>query len=762
MKTQFKYLSIAMLIITGINGFAQTTNQLDLTQYVDPLWAADKHVWLGGHTFTGACVPYGMVKLGPDCNQKTTNSGYDNEGKIQGFSHVHVSGSGGNPKYGNVLVMATTGEVKTKNFGSMRKNELPTPGLFSVNYADYDIDAKFSATHSVGFHSYTFNKAGNANILFDLGSMLVWGNDTHWTQKLVGSEVRILSDREMQGYTRVRKGWGGGDAYTVFFYAIADTPCFKSGTWKSNNIHAGSQAEPDTNEPVGGFFNYNVTSGQTIRLKVGISFLGVEKAKQNLSKELNHWDFNKTVADSRSLWNKELNKIQITTNNDTTKKIFYSALYHTMHQPVNRTGENPKWKSDKPYYDDFFCIWDTYRVTHPLVTLINESKQVDIMNALTDIYENEGYMPDAWSGNSYAMTQGGSNADVLVADAFAKGLKGIDYEKCLQSMIKNATVPPGEYEKKQGRGGLPDYNTLGYVSTNYERSGSRTMEFAFNDYCIAQVAKGLNKNDVAEKYFKQANNWKNIWCSDIEAFGAKGFVMPRDKHGRFDKTMNLNKIGGIDGWTYEGNAWGYSFFVPHDVNEVLKYMGGAEKFEQRLDTFFTKTGRTGHPFLNDYFNINNEPDFMTPLYYNFIGKPWKTAEIIRKTIRLNYSLGLKGVTGNEDSGSMSGWYVFNTMGFYPVAGTDVYLIGTPSVSTVLTMENGKQIVIKTILPKKLKKGEEAMYIQSCKLNGQLYNKTWFRHSDIANGAVLEFVMGVKPSKWAVGGELPPSMSDNIK
>jgi len=652
--------------------------------------------------------------------------------------------------------------VKTKNYGSMRKNELPTPGLFSINYADYDIDAKFSATHSVGFHSYTFNKAGNANILFDLGSMLVWGNDTHWTQKLVGSEVRILSDREMQGYTRVRKGWGGGDAYTVFFYAIADTPCFKSGTWKSNNIHAGSQAEPDTNEPVGGFFNYNVTSGQTIRLKVGISFLGVEKAKQNLSKELNHWDFNKTVADSRSLWNKELNKIQITTNNDTTKKIFYSALYHTMHQPVNRTGENPKWKSDKPYYDDFFCIWDTYRVTHPLVTLINESKQVDIMNALTDIYENEGYMPDAWSGNSYAMTQGGSNADVLVADAFAKGLKGIDYEKCLQSMIKNATVPPGEYEKKQGRGGLPDYNTLGYVSTNYERSGSRTMEFAFNDYCIAQVAKGLNKNDVAEKYFKQANNWKNIWCSDIEAFGAKGFVMPRDKHGRFDKTMNLNKIGGIDGWTYEGNAWGYSFFVPHDVKEVIKYMGGAEKFEQRLDTFFTKTGRTGHPFLNDYFNINNEPDFMTPLYYNFIGKPWKTAEIIRKTIRLNYSLGLKGVTGNEDSGSMSGWYVFNTMGFYPVAGTDVYLIGTPSVSTVLTMENGKQIVIKTILPKKLKKGEEAMYIQSCKLNGQLYNKTWFRHSDIANGAVLEFVMGVKPSKWAVGSELPPSMSDNIK
>ena len=755
MKIPKLSMSILGLLLFGFTkSFAVTTTVSSLTQYVDPLWGADKHLWLGGHTFTGAAVPFGMVKLGPDCNQRNTNSGYDPDGKIHGFSHVHVSGSGGNPKYGNVLVMATSGDLNVKSYGSMRKNEQATPGLFSVNYADYNIDAQFSATHSVGFHNYKFNKAGTANILVDLGSMLIWEHDKHWTQKLVGSEVKILSDHEIQGYTRVRKGWGGGDAYTVFFYAVTDVPCVKSGTWKSVAIHENSGVEPDSNEPVGAYFTYNVSSGQTVKLKVGISFLGVEKAKQNLDKELNHWDFDKTVADARQLWNAELNKIQVNTTNETTKKIFYSALYHTMHQPVNRTGENPKWSSNKPYYDDFFCIWDTYRVTHPLITLLNERKQVDIVNALLDIYQNEGYMPDAWSGNSFAMTQGGSNSDVLVADALAKGLKGIDYELALKAMIKNATVPPGDIERKQGRGGLPDYNTLGYVSTDYERAGNRTLEYSFNDFCIAQVAKSVGKTDVADKYYKQANNWKNIWNPAVEHQGAKGFVVPRLKDGSFVKEWNLNKAGNMSEWTYEGNAWEYSFFVPHDVKELVRYCGGELKFEQRLDTFFVKKDKTGIPFLYDYFNINNEPDFMIPLYYNYIGKQSKTAQIVRKTLLENYSLGLKGVPGNEDSGSMSGWYIFNSLGFYPVAGTDVYLISSPVfASASVTFDNGKELVIKA-----KNASEKNIYIKSAKLNGNPLLRSWFRHSEVVNGSVLEFVMDNKPSNWGAG-ELPPSMSD---
>jgi predicted alpha-1,2-mannosidase len=423
-----------------------------------------------------------------------------------------------------------------------------------------------------------------------------------------------------------------------------------------------------------------------------------------------------------------------------------------------RTGENPNWNTGKPYYDDFFCIWDTFRATHPLYTLINSNRQVDMVNTLLDVYANEGYMPDARSGNCNGMTQGGSNSDVLIADAWMKGLKGIDYELALQAMIKNAEVPPGGNEDKEGRGGLPEYSTLGYVTPRTPRAGSRTMEYVFNDFCIATVARGLGKNDIADKYFRRANNWKNIWYSAVEDEGAKGFVIPRKADGTWQTDWNLHAVGSLEDWLYEGNSWEYSLYVPHDVAELIHYCGGPELFEQRLDTFFTKKSVSTNPYTSGYYNVSNEPGFLTPLLYNYIGKPWKSAERIRHIIAENYRTGIDGLPGNEDSGSMSSWYIFHTMGFYPVAGTDVYLIGTPAVSTSLTMENGKKINIKAILPENLKQGEEARYIQSCKLNGQPCNRSWFRHSDIANGAEIEFVMGTSPSAWATGGELPPSMS----
>ncbi|RZK68228.1 MAG: glycoside hydrolase family 92 protein [Pedobacter sp.] len=727
----------------------------DVAQYVDPFWGASENFWFGAHTFSGATVPYGMVKLGPDCNQKITNSGYDPKGKIHGFSHVHVSGTGGPPKYGNILVMATSGAVNVIDYASDRVNEKATPGYFSVDYTTYDINASVTATHSVGFHKYRFNKRGASNILIDAGSFLDWVKGTDPNQQLVGSEVKITSNNEIQGYTRIRKGWGDGAAYTVYFYAVFDTPSASSGTWKSGKLYPGSTSQPDTNEPTGAYFTFNTKTGQEVKLKVAISFLGIEKAKHNLLNEANHWDFDKVKNDAYQAWNKELNKIAINTGTDTVKKIFYSALYHTMHQPTNRTGENPLWKSDKPYYDDFFCIWDTYRVTHPLLTLLDENRQVDMINSLIDIYVNEGYMPDAWTGNSFGMTQGGSNSDVLIADALVKGLTGIDYELALKAMIKNAEVPPGGDERKQGRGGLADYNTIGYISTDYERAGSRTMEYSFNDYCIGVVAKALNKSDIAEKYFKKAGNWKNIWNSSIEKNGAKGFIIPKRKDGTWQTDFNLNKGGTASDWLYEGNAWEYSFFVPHDVAQLISFCGGPEKFETRLDTFFINKSKINDPILNDFYNVSNEPDFTTPLFYNYIGKPYKSAERVRGILRSSFKLGIEGIPGNDDSGSMSGWYVFNTLGIFPVAGTDVYLIGSPALSkSTLTMANGKQVVI---IAKNA--SEKNIYVQSCKLNGKPYNRSWFRHADIANGASFEFVMGDKPSSWSVKGALPPSMSD---
>jgi predicted alpha-1,2-mannosidase len=728
-------------------------DSLGLIRYVDPFIGAVDG-WSGGHTFPGASLPYGMVKLGPDCGKKVTNSGYDAEGKIQGFSHVHVSGTGGPPKYGNVLVMATHGDINVNDYGSYRSEEKASPGFFSVNYKDYNIQAEFTVSHSVGFHNYTFNKSGQSNILFDLGSFLTWFQPWPTNQEFVGSEVQILSDTEIQGYTRIRKGWNDGEAYTVYFYAEFDTPSKSKGTWKSGQLHPDSTSEPDTSEPAGAFFTFDTKDGQQIKLKVGISFVSTGKARLNIDNEIDHWDFQKVKQQAAETWNNKLQNAIVETKSKDKKIMFYTALYHTMLMPSDRTGENPLWISDAPYYDDFYCIWDTYRATHPLITILDQDRQVEMINSLLDIYEHEGYMPDARSGNETGITQGGSNSDVLIADAFSKSLKGIDFEKALNAMIKNAEVPPGGNERNMGRGGIPDYNNIGYVSTDYERAGSRTVEYAFNDYCIARVAKGLGKSELAEKYLERSSNWKNLWHPGIEADGAYGFIIPRHKDGSWQLDWELNKSECWDGWLYEGNSWEYSFYVPHDVPELIRFCGGPKMFESRLDTFFTKTSQSYHAWLNDYYNVNNEPSFLTPALYNYIGKPHKTSLRIREIIADNYSTGPDGLPGNDDAGSMSAWYAFQSMGFFPVAGTDIYLITAPSHDhTTITLGEGKKfsIVVNNLSNKNI-------YIQSASLNGQPLERNWFRHAEIADGGVLELKMGRKISNWG-SEQLPPGMLD---
>ncbi|WP_019540913.1 GH92 family glycosyl hydrolase [Proteiniphilum acetatigenes] len=756
MRNKVIVLDIIFVILMFSNSFAQN-NEYDYAKHADPFWGAAEDWWTGGHTFAGAAMPFGMVKLGPDCNNKNTNSGYDRNGKIHGFSHTHASGAGGNPKYGNILVMATRGEIDVYNYGSERINELAEPGFFSVDYTDYNINAEFTVTHSVGFHRYRFNEGGQSNILFDLGSYLTWVDDD-WTQEFVGSGIQIISDTEIQGYSRIRKGWGNGDAYTVYFYAVLDTPAQKAGTWKSGKINPKSNSEADTGDPVGGYFSFDAEKGQVISVKVGISFLGVEKAKSNISKEIDHWNFSKIKDDAYNAWNKELGKIKIQQANKDYLEIFYSALYHAFLQPTDRTGENPKWNSDKPYYDDFYCIWDTFRATHPLILLINPERQAGMINALLDIYKNEGYMPDARSGNSTGITQGGSNSDVLIADAFVKGLKGIDYSVGLNAMIKNAEVPPGGNEDKYGRAGIPDYNSLGYLAPEHKRAGSRTMEYAFNDYCIAVVADGLGKKSVADKYLRRSDNWKNLWNTFVEDEGAKGFIIPRDRDGSWQLDWDLHHVGSLDDWLYEGNSWEYSFYVPHNIAELIHYCGGTERFEQRLDTFFTKKSVSTNPHTSGYYNVSNEPSFLTPLLYNYIGKQWKSSRMIHRILRENYTTGIDGLPGNDDSGSMSAWYVFHTLGFYPVAGTDVYLISSPkNQKSEIIISDNKKIIINA-------EGvnDKNIYIQSCNLNGKPYNRSWFRHSDIIDGAVIDFIMGDKPSKWSMDGELPSLYLINIR
>ena len=399
-------------------------------------------------------------------------------------------------------------------------------------------------------------------------------------------------------------------------------------------------------------------------MKIGISFISALKAEQNAKNEITEWSFDSVRNQLINEWNTLFNNISIAESTpENYKRMFYTGLYHTMLMPVDRTGENPLWIDNEPYYDDFYAIWDTYRSSLPLITLIDSKRQSDLVRSLINIYKRDGYMPDARSGNSNGRTQGGSNADIVVADAFVKGLEGIDYELGLEAMLKDATVPPGGNEEAEGRGGLVEYINLGYVPHGIPRAGNRTVEYAYCDYAIALVAKGLGKEELANQYLKQSENWKNLWRADYEHAGSKGFILPRDAAGHWLDSIPYGKSEFIkpkfeytpvtfEGpwytpwWStffYEATSWEYSLSIPHDVDGLIELCGGNEAFEKRLNTFFDQ----------NLFNVNNEPSFLSPCLYHWIGKPHLSSERIHQIIKDNYNDGPIGLPGNDDSGAMA-------------------------------------------------------------------------------------------------------------
>ena len=562
----------------------------------------------------------------------------------------------------------------------------------------------------------------------------------------MGSEVRILSSTEIAGYTRVKGGWNLGPAYTVYFHAVFDTPAKQYGTWDdSRKINNGNTLEMAGGKGAGAWFSFDTSRDQAIQVKVGISFISIEKAKLNATQEIPHWDFEKTKSDSRAMWNELLGRITVEGGTKTQQRILYTGLYHTMLMPTDRNGENPLWDSEEPYYDDFYAIWDTYRTTNPLFTLIMRDRQRDMIRSLVDIYRHEGYMPDARSGNFTGRTQGGSNCDMLITEAYLKGIEGIDYELAYEAMIKNAEVDPGDDHEQKGRGGIDDYKNIGYVPCEHYRSASRTVEYCANDHAIATLAKAMEKNEDYRKYLKRSENWENLW-RPYELDGFTGFIWPRFRDGKWKEDHDPMEWGYWDVQMYEGTAWDYSFYVPHDVRGLIRKCGGGDIFVRRLDHFFDKK----------YFNVTNEPDFLTPCLYLWAGRYDKTAERIKVISHESWSDAPDGIPGNDDSGAMSAWWVFHAMGFFPLAGQDVYLITTPVFEkSTLDIGDGKTFTIEC-----QGLSDKNIYVQKAHLNGQPLERTWFRHGEIMEGAVLELIMGPTPSDWGTDPKsFPPSVTD---
>lgn len=744
---------LAFLLTSGTAAVArdrQAEPEKTLTDYVDPRIGSEGL----GRVFIGPSCPFGMVKPSPDCTPSPNSGWLPMPERVDGFAQVHVSGTGGGPKYGNVLVTPFCGALDRTQHLDYREYENIRLGYYDTRFKQSGIRTEITTAERASFYRFTYPEVADKALAIDAGFFLGESPvpDAREAQQFVGSEIQILSDREVCGYTRIRGGWNNGRAYTVYFYAETDRPFSEWATWKGDSLTA-DRTQYDSHQKTGALLRFE-GDATTLQLKVGISFLSCLRAEANAHSEIPHWSFDEVHRQLLDKWETLFSKIEIDAKApEAHKRMFYTGLYHTMLMPVDRTGENPLWSDPEPYYDDFYAIWDTYRTSSPLITLIDPKREADIVRSLVNIYKRDGYMPDARSGNCNGRTQGGSNAEIVVADAFVKGLEGIDYELALQAMLKDATVDPGANHEAEGRGGLREYLELGYVPWGTDRAGNRTVEYSYCDYAIALVAKGLGKEELYQHYLKQSGNWKNLWRDDYEHSGARGFIMPRDADGQWLDSlpyghsrvmqpkyvytpMTFEGPWYTPWWSmffYEASSWEYSLSIPHDVPGLIEKCGGPQAFEQRLDTFF----------IRNYYNVNNEPSFLTPCLYHWLGKPWRSSDRIHTILAESYNDGPVGLPGNDDSGAMSSWLAFHMMGLYPNAGQDYYLINTPLLrTTTLHLANGRDF---RIVADGL--SEKNRYVQSATLNGEDYPWSALRHKDLMAGGTLVLKMGKKPSEW---------------
>jgi predicted alpha-1,2-mannosidase len=641
---------IVLLLLVPFLGFAQ-----DFAKHVNPFIGTGGH----GHTFPGATVPYGMVQLSPDTRIDGSwdgCSGYHySDNLIYGFSHTHLNGTGVSD-YGDIMLMPTMGEPSFDNkiYSSTfsHANEKASAGYYAVKLDKHDIDVRLTTSTRVGFHEYTYNKEGWANIILDLNHR----------DKLLDGEIRIINDRTIE-LLRRSEAW----ARNQYVYARIEfnvpliinnvkysTPEFDLPFEKRNLKFYKSDLLALS-------FSKQVKKGEKILVKVSLSPTSYEGAKLN-SSEIKHWDFEKIKKEAETLWNKELSKIEVTSDDKDKLAIFYTALYHTMMQPniaqdldgKYRGRDNQIHTAEGFDYYTVFSLWDTFRGAHPLYTLIDKKRTSDYINTFIKQFEQGGRLPVWELASNETDCMIGYHSVSVIADAMAKGITGFDYEKAFEASKASAM---------RDVLGLEAYKKNGFISMDDDHeSVSKTLEYAYDDWCIAQMAQLLNKKEDYQYFMKRSQNWKNIF--DWET----GFMRPK-KNGGWDKPFDPREVN--NNFT-EGNSWHYSFFVPQDIEGMIQTYGGKDKFEAKLDEMFNAESKTTGREQVDVSGLigqyahGNEPSHHMAYLYNYVGKPEKTKEKVHYILNNFYKNTPDGLIGNEDCGQMSAWYVLSSIGIYQV------------------------------------------------------------------------------------------------
>ncbi|KAM0286726.1 hypothetical protein ACHAQH_000746 [Verticillium albo-atrum] len=741
-----------------------------------------------GHVFPGATLPYGMAKAGPDTDNRGENAAgwVSDDSHITGFSHLHDSGTGGAPSLGNFPLFAhpscPNDDPKKCTFTTEKRKTLRVPssvearvGFFALNLTN-GVRAEMTASAHATLFRFTFPEGAKPLLLLDVEDIASSRSD--------GSIKVDRGTGRMTGRGTFAPSFGSGK-YDAFFCAD-----FAGSHVRAAGVFVGPDATPGLHEwdslprgSAGAWLHFDETGPDGVFVRVGLSFMSTQQACRNAEEEIPEVDLVQVEAEARTAWAEKLSSVSVdaTGTSGELQTVFWSGLYRSMLSPQNYTGENPLWKSTEPYYDSFYCIWDSFRAQHPLLTILDPVAQAEMVRALLDIYRHEGKLPDCRMSFCKGFTQGGSNADVVVADAFLKGITdGIDWKTAYEAVVSDAEDSPPSFNV-EGRGNIESWHNLHYIASDHQdqnssgphsRTVSRTVEYAFNDFCIAVMARGLGHAGDFVKYARRSTYWQNIWNpsqtdlppSDPNAEAPQpastfvGFHQPRLANGSF--TYQSPRVCSPTSEphlcyydtkqsTYEGSPWLYTFYAPHDMATLAQLMGGRETLAARLEYYHA----SGLAYLG------NEQAFLTVFQFHHAGRPGLSAKWAREYVPRQFNATLAGIPGNDD-GAMGAFAAFVMMGFFPVAGMDVYLLTAPFFREVRlrARKEGREAVIRKVAAR----GEDPMaegmiYVQSVKLNGKKVTRSWITHKFFMEGGLLEVTVGKEESKWGTNEEdLPPS------
>ena len=731
----------------------------DFTKFVKIAIGTGGH----GHTYPGATFPFGMVQLSPD----TYNDGWDwcsgyhhSDSSIMGFSHTHLSGTGASDML-DFLLMPGTGP--TKLFPGSRQNpgegyrsrfshedEIAVPGYYSVILRDYNVRAELSATEHAGIHRYTFPKSDSSHFILDLvhsysNTPIVWAY-----LKIVGNDT-IVGGRSL-------KGWAPG---REIYFAMHFSKPFKSAEIVADDKRLDSVVREAKGTSLKCLLHFDTADKETILVKTGISGVSDEGAQKNVAAEIPEWDFEKVRSAAHMTWNQNLSRIKVEIGDRRHKTIFYTALYHMLVAPTLFDDVDGQYRGmDGKVHQlprgahnySTFSLWDTFRTAHPMYTICQPDRVPDFVNCLIRMaQESPGGVP-IWplqGRETFCMT--GYHSSSVYAEAYVKGFKGIDFNQVYPPLRKRAMED--DYR------GLGYYRKLGYIPCDKEEeSVSKTMEYVYDDWAVAHIAKAVGRTDDYDLLVERSKNYKNVFDPSTT------FVRPRLENGQWSEPFEPTEMGHSKQWRdyTESDPWETTFSIQHDLAGYIQLFGSREAFIEKLDTLFTTSSQLPADAPPDIAGMvgqyahGNEPCHHMAYLYSYAGVPHKTQARVRSLLEMEYDDQPDGLAGNEDCGQMSAWYIISALGFYPVDPVSGnYVFGSTLVDRAeVELENGKQLKIEV---KRTSPGDA--YVEAVGFNGKPYEKLWFRHADIMNGGLIEFTMGPQPSKFGRGdGAIPPSMS----